>query len=117
MVQKNRALKKTITDMRRKIYSLQTNEAESVPIYPGAPLKMNPSTLAYIIADSRDGCVIRNFIRYYFTVDEMKVHSRTGKPCAANLHKDLEVLPPLDPLRMDTIFGKHRSQLTQIFLS
>jgi len=91
-VTKVREQKDEIKELKGKVDSLQKTHAESLPIYPGAPIKMDPANLSYIQSETREGSIVRN--------------SRTGKQCAANLQKD-EVLPALDPTKMDAIMGKH----------
>jgi tyrosine-protein phosphatase YwqE len=105
-VTKVREQKEEIKELKGKVDSLQKTHAESIPIYPGAPIKMDPANLSYIQSETREGSIVRNLMRYFFTERELAEHSRTGKQCAANLRKD-DVLPALDPTKMDAIMGKH----------
>jgi len=121
-------MKSELAELKGKVRELQMMATDRVPLYEGAPLLINPTDLNYISSENREGAIVRNLMRVFFTEEEMKGHSRTGKKyvfvfvfvyfglmrlhiiilrCSANLRKNEIILPQLDSVKMDTIMGKH----------
>jgi hypothetical protein len=62
--------KREIREQRAKLDRLQVCSAELVPIYPGAPVKMEPVVLTFITLEKRVCSFLRNFLWYYYTDSE-----------------------------------------------
>jgi hypothetical protein len=107
-----RQMKAENKELKENVNRFTVNRTELVPIYSGAPLKMEPICLSFITGANRDGSIIRNMMRYYFTDLELRTSTVSGKLCHANQPKEGEPLQKynkLDAVKFNAIMGKHRS--------
>ena len=104
--------KQEIREQRDKLLRLQVCETEMVPIYHGAPLKMEPIVLTYITAEKRVGSILRNLLRYFYTDTELRNSTVSGKDCQINKTNTgrTPLLDRLEPVKFNAILGKHHLQ-------
>ncbi len=90
-----------------KLHKLRKKTSiNKVQLVFGSDLLIEKRKLDGMIFAARNHCVlVRNLFRYFFSVEEMAKHSLFGAKC--NALKDLVVLPEIDPVKRNTIFGKH----------